>query len=68
MPGYELIGKEERDAVNKIFDDGGILFHRAFENVRKNFYVREVGTKFENTLIPKIALPYLQERQLLNVL
>ena len=21
MPGYELIGKEERDAVNKIFDD-----------------------------------------------
>ena len=43
MPGYELIGEEEKNAAIKIFDEGGILFHRSFENLRKKFYVRELG-------------------------
>jgi len=41
MPGFELIGKEEQFAVNKIFEDGGILFAHGFDAMRKNFHVRE---------------------------
>ena len=41
MPGFELIDKKEKDAVNKIFDDGGILFAHGFDNIRKNFHIRE---------------------------
>ena len=40
MPGFEVIGKEERKAVNKIFDEGGVLFAHGFESLRKNFHVR----------------------------
>jgi len=38
MPGYELIGDEERQAVNEIFDDGGILFRHGWDDVRKGRY------------------------------
>ena len=41
MPGFELIGKEEQEAVNQIFDDGGILFAHGFDTLRKNFHIRE---------------------------
>ena len=47
MPGYELIGEDEKRATQKIFDEGGILFHRAFEDVRKKFYVREFNNECE---------------------
>ena len=40
MPGFELIGKEEQEAVKKIFDDGGILFAHGFEKLRRNFHIR----------------------------
>ena len=26
MPGFELIDKKEKKAVNKIFEEGGVLF------------------------------------------
>lgn len=39
MPGYELIGQEERDEVNSIFDaGGGVLFRHSFEKLRNNSY------------------------------
>ena len=41
MPGFEIIGKEEKNAVNQIFEDGGILFAHGFDAMRKNFHVRE---------------------------
>ena len=41
MPGFELIGKEEQEAVNQIFNDGGILFAHGFDALRRNFHVRE---------------------------
>ena len=41
MPGFELIGKEEQEAVSQIFEDGGILFAHGFDAMRKNFHVRE---------------------------
>ena len=41
MPGFELIDKKEKDAVNKVFQEGGILFAHGFDKVRKKFHVRE---------------------------
>lgn len=41
MPGFEIIDKEEAKAVSQIFKDGGILFAHGFDNLRKNFHVRE---------------------------
>ena len=48
MPGYEIIGDEEKKAVAKIFDEGGILFHRSFEQQRKRFYIREFNKKCQD--------------------
>ncbi len=48
MPGYEVIGEEEKNATLKIFEEGGVLFHRSFENKRKHFYVREFNTKCQD--------------------
>jgi len=41
MPGYELIDKNEANAVKKIFQDGGVLFAHGFDKLRKNYHVRE---------------------------
>ena len=35
MPGFELIDDEEKKAVSKIFDDGGVLFAHGFDGIRK---------------------------------
>ena len=56
MPGYELIGKEERDAVNDVFDNSnGVLFAHGFVGLRKGVYkVRE----FESEMAKKIGAKY----------
>ncbi len=41
MPGFELIGDEERAALNALFDEGGVLFAHGFDSMRKHFHVRE---------------------------
>ena len=50
MPGWEIINKQEKQAINKLFEEGGCLFAHGFHNVRKKFHVREfekkLGTKF----------------------
>ena len=57
MPGYELIGKEEKKSVNQIFDNGGVLFRLGFEKLRKNkFKVIEFERKFANYMGMKYAL------------
>jgi 8-amino-3,8-dideoxy-alpha-D-manno-octulosonate transaminase len=38
MPGFEVIGEEERAAVNELFDDGGILFRHGFDAMRNGRY------------------------------
>lgn len=38
MPGFELIGEEERAAVNELFDDGGVLFRHGFDSMRNGRY------------------------------
>jgi 8-amino-3,8-dideoxy-alpha-D-manno-octulosonate transaminase len=57
MPGFELIGKEERKAVNELFDDGGVLFAHGFDNIRNNrYHVREFEEQFAKSLGVKYAL------------
>ncbi|MCB1167902.1 MAG: DegT/DnrJ/EryC1/StrS family aminotransferase, partial [Leptospiraceae bacterium] len=48
MPGFEVIGKEEQEALNQIFErDNGILFAHGFDALRNNrFRVREFETQF----------------------
>lgn len=58
MPGYELFGDEERQAINDLFDiNGGILFAHGFEAMRKGvFRVRE----FESSMAQKVDVRYAQ--------
>ena len=56
MPGFELIGEEERKAVNKLFDDGGVLFAHGFDNIRQNrYHVREFEQQFAKCIGVKYA-------------
>ena len=43
MPGFEVFGKEEQQAINELFEkNGGILFAHAFDSIRNGIYrVRE---------------------------
>ncbi len=51
MPGFEIVGKEEKEEINKIFDDGGILFAHGFDGIRNNRYrVREFEKAFSKYL------------------
>lgn len=38
MPGFEVIGDEERAAVNDVFDRGGILYRYGFNEKRRNIF------------------------------
>lgn len=47
MPGYELIGKEEFQEVQEVFDNGGVLFRHGFDSLRNDCYkVREFERAF----------------------
>lgn len=57
MPGFELIGREEKNQLNSIFSNGGIFFRQGFENLRKNsFKVLEFEKKFSKHMGSKYAL------------
>ncbi len=56
MPGYELIDKLEKKAVNKLFDESSILMAHGFENLRKNYYVRSLEKNFAKKVNSKFAL------------
>lgn len=58
MPGFELIGKEEREQLNDIFDNGGgILFRHGFDSLRNGSYkVREFEEKFADRMDSQYAL------------
>jgi 8-amino-3,8-dideoxy-alpha-D-manno-octulosonate transaminase len=56
VPGFELIGEEERKAVNDLFDDGGVLFAHGFDNIRnERYHVREFERQFADYLGVKYA-------------
>ncbi len=56
MPGFEVIGKEEQEAANQVFEEGGILFAHGFDALRKRFHVRE----FERQFADKVGARYAQ--------
>ncbi|MCX6222373.1 MAG: DegT/DnrJ/EryC1/StrS family aminotransferase [Bacteroidia bacterium] len=58
MPGYELIGKEEKEQLIDIFEtSNGVLFPHGFDNLRNGRYrVRE----FENEFSRKFNCQYTQ--------
>mgnify|MGYP001300948281 CR=1 FL=1 len=41
MPGWEIIGKDEKNSVIKLFNEGGVLFAHGFDKFRKKYHVRE---------------------------
>lgn len=55
MPGYEVIGKEERDAVNDVFDKGGILCRYGFDAARQRIYRVD---DFEKSFAAKFGARY----------
>ena len=57
MPGFELIGIEEKKAISKLFDDGGVLFAHGFNKQRKNFHVREFEEELNLKFKTKYSLP-----------
>jgi 8-amino-3,8-dideoxy-alpha-D-manno-octulosonate transaminase len=57
MPGYELIGKEERQAIEEIFDNGAVFFAHGFHEKRKGkYHVREFEATFAKKVSTKHAL------------
>ena len=52
MPGFEVFGKEEQEAIQELFDkNGGILLAHSFDAVRNRVYrVREFEKAFANRL------------------
>ena len=56
MPGFEIIDNKEKKAIEEIFDNGGILFAHGFDNLRKNYHVREFEVLIKNKLLCKNAL------------
>jgi 8-amino-3,8-dideoxy-alpha-D-manno-octulosonate transaminase len=55
MPGYELIGKEERDAVNDVFDKGGVLYRYGMDAQRQNIFRVD---NFEKAFAEKMGAKY----------
>ena len=38
LPGFEIIGREEKKAVSRIFEEGKVFFAHGFDNKRKHFH------------------------------
>lgn len=55
MPGFELIGKEERQAVNEIFDKGGVLYRYGMNDRRQNIFRVDL---FEQAIAKKVGVKY----------
>ena len=58
MPGFELIGKEELQNIQEIFEkSNGVLFAHGFDNLRNGrFRVREFEEEFSNYINSKYCL------------
>ena len=56
MPGWEIIGKDEREAINNLFKESGILFAHGYDKFRKRYHVREFEKKASKLIKSKYAL------------
>jgi 8-amino-3,8-dideoxy-alpha-D-manno-octulosonate transaminase len=55
MPGYEVIGEEERFEVQDVFDKGGVLFRHGFDGIRNGCYKVQ---EFERRFAKHMDVPY----------
>src|SRR3989338_6129180 len=55
MPGFELIGEEEKQAVLDVFDKGGVLYRYGLDARRQNIF--RVDT-FEKKIAEKVGAKY----------
>ncbi len=55
MPGFELIGEEERNAVNEVFDRGGVLYRYGLDEKRQHIYRVD---EFEREIASKVGTKY----------
>ena len=55
MPGFELIGKEEKQAVNDIFEKGGVLSRSGLDAKRQNIFRVD---DFEKKICQKIEVKH----------
>ncbi|MGB7789229.1 DegT/DnrJ/EryC1/StrS family aminotransferase [Methanoregula sp.] len=57
MPGWELIGDEERAAVNDVFDHGGVLYRYGWAEKRENIFRVD---EFERAFADKMGIRFAQ--------
>lgn len=57
MPGFEVIGHEEQQAINEVFANGGILYRYGFVAQRKGIYK---VTEFEKAFAKKLGVNHAQ--------
>jgi 8-amino-3,8-dideoxy-alpha-D-manno-octulosonate transaminase len=55
MPGWEVIGEEERAAVNDVFDHGGVLYRYGWAEKRENIFRVD---EFERVFAEKMGVRY----------
>lgn len=55
MPGFELIGKEEKKACDSVFDNGGVLYRYGLDAKRKNIFKVD---EFEKAVAERVGAKY----------
>jgi 8-amino-3,8-dideoxy-alpha-D-manno-octulosonate transaminase len=55
MPGFELIGKEEKEAVDEVFDKGGVLYRYGLDEKRQHIFRVD---EFEKEIAKKVGAKY----------
>lgn len=55
MPGFEVIGEEEKRAVDEVFDTGGVLYRYGFDAKRNGIYRVD---RFEERFAEKMGVTY----------
>lgn len=55
MPGFELVGKEEQDAVNDVFVKGGVLYRYGWDDKRQHIYRVD---NFEKAFAERLGVKY----------
>lgn len=55
MPGFELIGEEEREAVMEVFEKGGVLYRYGLNAKRQNIFRVD---EFEKEIAKKVNVKY----------
>ena len=55
LPGFEVIGREEKRAISRIFEEGSVFFAHGFDQKRKHFHVREFESKLKSVFAEKMS-------------